>query len=343
MIGAGIYGITAAIILARNNSVEIFEQYNDILKAASGINQYRLHRGYHYPRSSETTASLLKSEYSFKREYSGAIMNSVDHYYCIAKSGSFTSARSFLEFCEKHSLECKVTSLDIIQEDKMDLCVKVKEDLIDFFRLKEICQDRLKNPNIKVLLNTKVSINSLDSYDFIVNCTYARLNSMLDNSIQRDYQYELCEKPVVELPPIFNNKSLVVMDGPFMCVDPYGSSGLFVIGNVVHAIHQMNVGRYPIIDKIFLPLLNNGIVQNPPITNFDKFIGSAVDFIPEMQHAKHVGSMYTIRTVLPNVEDTDARPTIVERLNNRLINIFSGKIGNCVEAAEEVAQFIDSE
>ena len=31
---------------------------DDIMKAASGINQYRIHRGYHYPRSFETINRL---------------------------------------------------------------------------------------------------------------------------------------------------------------------------------------------------------------------------------------------------------------------------------------------
>ena len=34
------------------------------------------------------------------------------------------------------------------------------------------------------------------------------------------YQFEICEKPVVRLPPAFATDSMVVMDGPFMCFDP---------------------------------------------------------------------------------------------------------------------------
>ena len=130
------------------------------------------------------------------------------------------------------------------------------------------------------------------------------------------------------------------MDGPFMCVDPLGSSGLFVLGNVVHAIHETNVGRHPIIDKRFLPLLNNGIVKDPPITNFSQFISSAAEFFKGIDKAEHVGSMFAIRTVLPDKDETDERPTIVERAGDRVIKVFSGKIGTCVEAAEQVSRLV---
>ena len=50
--------------------------------------------------------------------------------------------------------------------------------------------------------------------------------------------------------------------------------------------------------------------------------------------------MYTIRTVLPYKDDTDERPTIVKKQDNNFI-LFSGKIGNCVEAANRIEELID--
>jgi glycine/D-amino acid oxidase-like deaminating enzyme len=52
--GAGIYGATAAIRLAeQGHQVHLFDPLG-LLRAASAINQYRVHAGYHYPRSAET-------------------------------------------------------------------------------------------------------------------------------------------------------------------------------------------------------------------------------------------------------------------------------------------------
>ena len=169
------------------------------------------------------------------------------------------------------------------------------------------------------------------------------MNELLENPDARiDLQFEICEKPVVKLPNNFQNKSIVVMDGPFFCIDPFGESGNYVLGNVEHAIHQRNIGMYPIIDKKFESILNNGIVKTP-FTKFAKFIESAKDYIPDIEKAEHIGSMFTIRTVLPNLEKTHARPTIVSEIQENTITVFSGKIGNCVQAAEEVLDKIKND
>ena len=56
--------------------------------------------------------------------------------------------------------------------------------------------------------------------------------------------------------------------------------------------------------------------------------------------AKYVGSSFCIKTVLPNNDSTDARPTIVKRIDEKIITIFSGKITTCVEAANQVQNLI---
>jgi hypothetical protein len=50
--------------------------------------------------------------------------------------------------------------------------------------------------------------------------------------------------------------------------------------------------------------------------------------------------MYTIRTVLPYKDKTDERPTIVTQQENDFI-LFSGKVGNCVEAADKIIKLIN--
>ena len=132
------------------------------------------------------------------------------------------------------------------------------------------------------------------------------------------------------------------MDGPFFCIDPYADTDMHVMGNVVHAIHATNVGFLPEIPDNIKSLLNRGVIKNPPHSRVGKFLESASYFMPEIAKAEHVGSMYTIRTVLPNVHHTDERPTVVNKINNKIINVFSGKLGNCVQAAEEVLKIVEN-
>ncbi|TSC74741.1 MAG: hypothetical protein G01um101444_176 [Parcubacteria group bacterium Gr01-1014_44] len=343
VVGAGIFGISAAVKLAQNSHrVDLFEKEDGILKAASGINQFRLHRGFHYPRSSETTGDSIRTEKSFRLEYGQAVIDDGEQYYGIAKEGSLISADTYLDFCQKFKLGHEHIKPAFLNHSQIDLCLRAKEGRIDHAKLKKICLSRIKKLRVNLRLETKATPGLLKNYDLAVLCAYANLNSLLLHvpDQQKKYQFELCEKPVVKLPRQFTGKSLVMMDGPFMCLDPLGGTDKFLLGNVVHAIHQSNIGLHPEVDDKFLPILNKGIIKNPPITNFKKFIESGVQFIPELAKAEHIGSMFTIRTVLPHKEETDERPTIVSRINDKTITVFSGKFSNCVEAAEKVLEMV---
>ena len=134
------------------------------------------------------------------------------------------------------NLPYKEKKLDFIHENVVDLVVQVKEFLFDSNRLRKICWDKLKEYNVNVNLNTKYIDSIYNDDDYVINSTYANSNQLLSEDKQKDYQFELCEKPVIKLPEQYKNKSVVIMDGPFMCIDPYGDTGLHVMGNVVHAI-----------------------------------------------------------------------------------------------------------
>ena len=343
VVGGGIFGVTAAFKLAEHYKVDLFEKNDDLLKAASDVHHCRIHLGYHYPRSDLTVDEVLKAQNSFNKEFSDAIINDTENYYCISKRNSLITAEEYIEFCERHGLEFTKSSLDIIDNEQIDLCVKVKEKLYDYEKLKEICWKKLNKNNVNVLLKKEATQEILENYDFRVLCIYADFNKLLESfpESQQDFQYEVCEKVFVKLPPSFNNKSILILDGPFTSIDPVGTTGLFILGNVVHTVHQTNIGKYPYVDSKFLSLLNRGIIKDPPITNYELFIQSAAKFIPEIKKAKHFGSSFCIKAVLPYEQKTDTRPTLVNIVNDRTFTVFSGKIPTCVEVANNVIRLIE--
>jgi|MDSZ01.1.fsa_nt_gb GR25 family glycosyltransferase involved in LPS biosynthesis len=337
IVGGGIFGCTTAWKLAKEGyDVTLYEKNDDIISQASNINQYRLHKGYHYPRSIDTAKSSIQGENTFLQEYGEAIVNGdVEHYYCIAKNDSLVTSSEYKKFLDKINLPYEEKKLDFLHENVVSLVVGVDELLFNPNKLKNICWSKLKKHNVNVVLNSNYDMSDSDD-DYVINSTYANLNEILPEDKQKDYQFELCEKPVLKLPEQYKNKSVVIMDGPFMCIDPLGDSDLHVMGNVVHAIHSTNVGKFPEYDKKFDKLLNKGIVKNPSITNINKFIESAKMFFKDIENSEHIGSMFTFRTVLPNRDKDDARPTLVEKQTDNILNVFSGKIGTCVNAAKEV-------
>ncbi len=333
------FGSTVAIALAKAGyRVELFDSNGEILASASGINQYRLHRGYHYPRSMPTALSSRLAEPYFISEYGEALLENTDHYYCIANEGSFVSGKLYLDFCDEAGLEYEQMELPSINKNSVQLVIKVRESIIDPHRLRKIIYQKIESSGIHLRLGATFSSHMVTDFNYVINCTYANLNGIFCDAhdYKEIYQFELCEKPVLRLPTEFANQSIVIMDGPFMCIDPYAETGCHVMGNVVHAIHASNTGHHPIIPDQFKSLLNNGVVKDSPVTNIKQFIESAAYFMPGISKAEHIGSMFTIRTVLPNVESTDERPTLVSRVNEKIINVLSGKLGNSVEVSLEV-------
>ncbi len=338
IIGAGLFGITAALELdAHGHQVTVFERLPDMLQAASGINQYRLHRGYHYPRSPQTIAACIAAEESFTKMYGGALLTDNQHYYAIAKEGSRTSAQDFSELCSKYNLAHVSDIPPYINADRVEDVFRVPETLIDPDMLRTLCKKKLEGSTVTVHYDVSVTATELTSFDHIVVAAYAASHAALGTAAPNDeYQFEVCEKPVVKLPNIFAQQSMVVIDGPFMCFDPYGTTGYHVIGNVVHAIHATNVGKTPIIPAELVPVLNAGVITQPPVTRITDFFAAAEEFFPGFSRATHIGSMFTIRTVLPRTDATDERPTIVRAISDRITLIFSGKLVNCVLAARDV-------
>jgi D-amino-acid oxidase len=227
----------------------------------------------------------------------------------------------------------------------VDLSLRVQETTINVDALRRACWQRLLRAGVDVRLNTRWPVGSAvpDQADWVVIATYAELNAVpgVVPASALAYQFEICEKPLLRLPQEYRGTSMVVLDGPFMCFDPVaGTEDTFLAGNVRHAIHATTVGRYPLIPAGLAGRLNNGLHRQPPSGRWKAFIADGARFFTGFQRAAYLGSLFTTRAVLPGLEDTDARPTLVRRIDERTVTVFGGKISTCVEAAHDVVRLI---
>ena len=339
VVGGGVFGLTSAIELSNNGYlVDVKEKSDSIMSGASSINQYRLHKGYHYTRSKETAQECLDGLYSFKRKYEDCVVNGgITHMYSIASDDSMVSGEEYKKFLDD-------MNLSYYEREPMpncDLTIVADEELFCPKKLSDSLQKKVWSSHINIETNTEVkSLDELkEKYDIVVVATYSNINQLLDK--KREYQFEVCEKPVVRLPKIFEDISIVIMDGPFMCLDPYENEN-HVLGNVVHAIHETNIGEKPKVSDELKSYLNKGVIKNPKITNIDKFIDSGVKYFgDEFGDLEHIGSMYTIRAVLKDRDHDDARPTLVNHEGDNIYTLFSGKIDTCVNAGRELIRIVD--
>lgn len=339
--GGGLFGCTAAVHLARaGHDVHLYEP-NEVMGAASAVNQARTHEGFHYPRSAATVAECQAALTSFRAEYGDAIIDGGRHYYAIAKEGSKVSGLEYVAFCMRHGLSFVDASPTMINADAVNVVLSVDEARLDLQRLRAIVAQRLQESGVTVHL--KSATRSLRSkFDAIVVAAYASTNAVAFDLGARvePFQFEVVEKPLLRMPSKFRGIGIVVMDGEFCCLDPYGNTDLHVMGHVKHAIHHANVGLRPAIPRQLRGYLNCGLVVNPAHTRVQDFIEAGVKFIPGLRDAEFVGSMWTVRAVLPGRDADDGRPTLVELIGDNIIRIFSGKLGCATVAAQQVVDII---
>lgn len=333
--------MTAALELdGAGHTVDLFEARGTLMTGASWGNQWRLHRGYHYPRSEATARSCRDAAAQFRDRFPAAVLDDATHHYCIASEDTKTTGAEYLEFCDRLGLEYDRRLPEVVDGSRIDVSVRVPEARIDPHALRERCRRDLAASDVAVHLDSRVTDLAALEHEYVVVAAYAATNELLADheSLLERYKFELCEKPVARLPPSFEGVSAVVMDGPFMCVDPYGGTGRHLLGNVVHAVHERTEGRRHDFEG-YEHLLGGGLVESPEPTRFERFREHGSAFFPGLAEAEHVGSLFAVRTVLAGVEDTDERPTVVER-EGRVFKLFAGKLAACVPAAREVVERI---
>lgn len=335
IVGGGLFGCTTAIHLANAGfKVDLYERRARIMSGASMVNQLRFHEGYHYPRSNKTVAECQDAKRSFTQVYGAAVINEGQQYYAIPEVGSRTDPDTYERFMHRQGLEfTQVTDTTFLRG--MAATYAVREARISSVVLQGIIEEKLGAAGVNVRL--KSNLYDRRSYKHIVICAYAGMNEAVKTlgCLPATYQYEVVEKPIIKLPGFLRNTGVVVIDGEFFSVDPYGFSPFHVMGHVREAIWTRNTGEKPYVEP-FMRSLFGRVVQKPKHTKFPMMQWAAKDYMPAMQKAQHISSMYTIRAVLPNVDDTDERPTLVQQLDDQVIRVFSGKLTHCVDAAGQV-------
>ena len=86
--------------------------------------------------------------------------------------------------------------------------------------------------------------------------------------------------------------------------------------------------------------INQGIVRNQNISRFLDFIKNSSKYLPFLSNSEYIGSFYTVRTILPNLEKTDERTGDVNYIDNKYISIFSSKWNSCISTAYKINNLI---
>ena len=142
------------------------------------------------------------------------------------------------------------------------------------------------------------------------------------------------------MPSIYRKKSYVIIDGKFVCLDPYLGTNYHLLSDVKNSKIEVIKKNKPIFKSKKRKYLNDKIHKNLKISNFKKFVDHSSNYLPFIKKAKYVGSMFIVRALKLNVEKTDERTGEIQQINKKFISVFSGKWNTCVYVANKLDKLL---
>lgn len=355
VIGGGFYGAAIAIYLKNRrglSNVLLIERERDLLLRASYNNQARVHNGYHYPRSFTTAFRSRVNLPHFVRDYPEAVKRDFTKLYAIARRNSKVTAKQFERFCREIGarLEPAPVSMRRLFEPRLiEEVFLVEEYAFDTSKLAEWARQELKQCGIETRFDTcavgtqrapqglSVSINGpaaevLNSR-FVFNCTYSGLNQIAGDfpGTTTRLKHEITEMALMQVPPALNSVGVTVMDGPFFSMMPFPARGLHTLSHVRYTPHCHWTDQ-PDLDPY------QKLASYAQETRADRMVRDVARYMPAILDAKHVDSLFEVKTILVKNEGDDGRPILFEKHPQLpgCYSILGGKIDNIYDVLEKL-------
>ncbi len=330
VVGGGFFGALLATHLGRQGSrVLLVEAGPTLLGRASLVNQARVHSGYHYPRSYLTGLRSRINAPRFRAAYPECVVDAFAHHYAIGRAFSNVTASQFLRFCERIGASVAPAAdaiRTLFSPAMIEDVVRVEECVFDADALRERVRKDLDLAGVEVTLATeavavsqgtvgalevrtrRAGTESVEAAPRVFNCTYARLNQLHAASGLPlvPLKHELTEMALVEPPAALEGGGVTVMCGPFFSLLPYPPRDLHTLSHVRYTPHgSWTEGPgLPAVDP------DRRLAAAPRVSAFPRMMRDAARYLPCMRDARHVDSLWEVKTVLPRSEVDDSRPIL---------------------------------
>ncbi len=362
MIGGGFYGATIAHYLKTQRKfkkVALIERGQGLLLRASYNNQARVHNGYHYPRNFTTAYRSRVNLPRFLKDYPEAIKRDLTCLYAISRNNSNVSVKQFERFC--HEIDARLESAPekmskLFETRLIEKVFLVEEYVFSATKLAELVKEKLDECGVEVRLNKHASVIGVEpagltvdvgdgrdrmngatserlNAHYMFNCTYSAINQFTRQSLKppTPLKHEIAEMALIQVPPVLSNLGITVMDGPFFSMMPFPAKGLHTLSHVRYTPHchwddASGTGPYEKLDEYDRK------------TRVVRMVRDAARYIPAMNDAQYVESLFEVKTVLLKNESNDGRPILFEKHSDLpgCFSILGGKIDNIYDVLERL-------
>lgn len=356
ILGAGIYGLYAATILAKKKdaTIAVLEHDSDAFQRATFINQARVHNGYHYPRSLSTALKSASYFDKFNRDFDYAINSSFKKIYALARDFSYTNGEQFENFCANANVPYKeIRDSDLLNHETIENAYETQEFSFDAQKIKgRLLENLSRYPNVSIHYNTypisvekndhryHLELNALKGTmraSVIINATYASINQVIEQFGFEKFKvkYEICEIITCDVSKNLKDVGITVMDGPFFSVMPFGLTGTHSLTAVEFTPHLDSRQELP---TFFcqnrnhkctpLHLENCNTCPARPDTAWTYMSQLAKKYLSTNVTLSYSSSYFAIKPLLKISELDDSRPTVIKQFSDdpTFISVLSGKI-----------------
>lgn len=367
IIGAGLYGLYAALYCARKGQrVNVLELDDAPFSRATYVNQARVHMGYHYPRSLSTAMKSAGYFRRFVEDYAFCILFDFQQVYATARNFSWTNAAEFQKFCRDAGIPCDpLPPGRYFNEGCCDGAFLTKEYTYDAGLLRDYFLAELeKYPEAKLLCGREIGhiVRRADRYEvyavhqgreeryeapFVLNATYASVNQVLGclegvEAEPFDIKYELCEIILCRADDRLRELGLTVMDGPFFSIMPFGRTGLHSLTSVTFTPHATSYERMPRFscaegkDCAGRWLGNCSSCEKRPDSAWEYMSALAGKYVREEYGFSYEKSLFSVKPILKASEIDDSRPTVIRYASRKptFLSVLSGKINTVYDLDE---------
>ncbi|HEY5752177.1 MAG TPA: FAD-dependent oxidoreductase [Chthoniobacterales bacterium] len=354
IVGGGFYGcILAATMAEHGASVLLCEENHDIMLRASGINQARVHNGYHYVRSFVTAIRCHHHYSNFIKQFRRCIIDNFVKLYAIPLHASKVTAEQFFQFARNIGAPVARAATKyqkLFNPALVEDVYECAECVFDIDQMRETCRDRIFEHGVDVALDTTVHSVRKDSKGLaatiftdgtegsvtasrVFNCSYSQLNALLYNSRLPliPLKHEITEMVHVEIPDEIQGLGITLVCGPFFSLMPL-HKGLYTFSHVRYTPHHswIDHSKYESAYSIFSRYRKN--------SNYLLMMKDAARYIPALTGLKPRQSVWELKSVLPSSEMDDSRPILFSRNHGieGLCCILGSKFDNVYDALDQI-------
>lgn len=335
--------------------VVVVEQEPDILRRASYHNQARVHKGYHYPRSVLTGLRSRVNAPRFLAEFGEAIHGRFRHYYAIARRRSNVTPGQFEEFCRRIGAELGPAPdavRALFDDELIEAVYEVAEPAFNADALRRIMRQKLDAAGIELRPETEAvklvsragalrailrgpsgSLTELACRQ-VYNCAYSGLNGVLRRSGMNTIRlrHEATEIALIAPPAVLRDTGVTVMCGPFFSLMPFPARGLTTLSHVSYTPHYSWTEQPDAAGDGHEPVF-------PLASRFDRMRRDAMRYMPCLAAAAYRGSLWEVKTILPQSDANDSRPILFkpDEAHPNVVSLLGGKIDNIYDLDELLA------